>query len=145
MRSRHQNEVATEEKQLIEHLCHDIRMQSQHQQGVRSSRDGSLQGNDGRDKNKRSRQQFHRREVATTSGCRDNNSTKGRLRQHLVVVTSIAKTGGRDNRNKERRSRQHLVVATAAAKIKGSRQDQAVATPASWKTCRNQTEPLRHN
>ena len=62
-----------------------------------------------------SRQQLYRKEVATTSGCCDNNCT-------------------------DKRSRQHQVVVTTAARTRMSRQEQAVATPPSLKTCRNNTE-----
>ena len=88
---------------------------------------------------------------------------KIRSRQHLVVATTFAKRRGRDN---IRMSRQHLLreeVATTpgcrdisckdqnvATSIncrdvnfteKMSRQEQAVGTPHSLKTCRNNTRP----
>ena len=69
----------------------------------------------GRDNTWLSRHHFLREEVTTTSGCRDNNCTDQN------VATSIS---CRDvSFNKKR-----------------SRQEQAVATPPSLKTCRNNTE-----
>ena len=62
-----------------------------------------------------SRQQLYREEVATTPGCRDNSC------MDQNVVTSIS---CRDVSFNEKRLRQ----------------EQAVATPPSLKTCRNNTE-----
>ena len=62
-----------------------------------------------------SRQQLYKKEVATTLGCRDNNC------KDQDVATSIS---CRDVGLNEKRSRQ----------------EQAVATPPSLKTCRNNTE-----
>ena len=62
-----------------------------------------------------SRQHLLREEVATTSGCRDNNCTDQN------VATSISCRGVSFNK-------------------KRSRQEQTVATPPSLKTCRNNTE-----
>ena len=84
-------------------------------------------------------------------------------RKHLVVVTSFAKRRGRDN---IRLSRQQLLIEEVATTLgcrdnsckdqnvttsiscrdvsfteKMSRQEQAVATPPSLKTCRNNTRP----
>ena len=49
--------------------------------------------------------QFHREEVATTSGCRENNCTEKRSRQHHDVATTIVQNGSHDN---IRLSRHHL-------------------------------------
>ena len=62
-----------------------------------------------------SRQQLLREEVATTSGCRDNNCTDQN------VATSISCRNVSFNK-------------------KRSLQEQVVATPPSLKTCRNNTE-----
>ena len=62
-----------------------------------------------------SRQQLYKKEVATTPGCRDNSC------KDQNVVTSIS---CRDVGLNEKRSRQ----------------EQAVVTPPSLKTCRNNTE-----
>ena len=62
-----------------------------------------------------SRQHLLREEVATTSGCRDNNCTD----QNVAMSISCHDVSF----NKKR-----------------SRQEQAVATPPSLKTCRNNTE-----
>ena len=83
--------------------------QSQHQRArEKRSRHHQLK-REGHDISQRSRQQLHRKEVVTTLGCRDNNSTERKSRQHLVVATSIVKN---------RRSRQHLAVATSNTKRK---------------------------
>ena len=98
----------------------------------------------------------------TTPGCRDINCEEKRSRQHPDVATTIVQRRGRDN---IRMSRQQLCrkevattpgcrdnsckdqnVATSIScrdikyEEKRSRQEQAVATPASLKTCRNNTE-----
>ena len=62
-----------------------------------------------------SRQQLYKEEVATTPGCHDNSC------KDQIVATSIS---CRDVSFNEKRSRQ----------------EQAVATPPSLKTCRNNTE-----
>ena len=113
-------------------------MQSRHQHCIRSSRDLSLQGENctipqkirsrqhlvvatsiiqrrGSDNIRMSRQQLYREEVATTPGCRDYSC------KDQNVATSIS---CRDVSFNEKRSRQ----------------EQAVATPPSLKTCRNNTE-----
>ena len=54
---------------------------------------------EGRDISKRSRQQLHRKEVATTPGCRDNNFT-----EQKVATTSIC----RDIKYKEKRGRDKI-------------------------------------
>ena len=62
-----------------------------------------------------SRQQLYREEVATTPGCRDNS-----CKDHNVATPiSCRDVGFNENR---------------------SRQEQAVVTPPSLKTCRNNTE-----
>ena len=76
-----------------------------------------------RDNIRMSRQQLFKKVVATTSGCRDNNCTEKRSRQHQVVATTAA-ISCRDVGFNEKRSRQ----------------EQAVATPPSFRTCRNNTE-----
>ena len=105
-------------------------MQSRNQHCIKSSRDinctekRSRQHQDvaitivqrrGRDNIRMSRQQLYKEEVATTPGCRNNNC------KHQNVMTSIS---CRDVSFNEKRSRQ----------------EQAVATPPSLKTCRNNTE-----
>ena len=95
--------------------CRDIWMQSRHQHCIRSRRNISLQGERCRDNIRMSRQQLYRKEVATTPGCRDISC------KDQKVATSIS---CRDVSFYEKRSRQ----------------DQAVATPTSLKTCRNHTE-----
>ena len=62
-----------------------------------------------------SRQQLYKGEVATTSGCRDNSYKD----QHVAMSISCRDVGFNEKR---------------------SRQEQAVATPPSLKTCRNNTE-----
>ena len=105
-------------------------MQLRHQHCIMSSRDNnctekrSQQHQDvattivqrrGRDNIRMSRQQLYREEVATTPGCRDNSC------KDQNVATSI--------------SCRHV-----SFNEKRSRQEQAVATPPSLKTCRNNTE-----
>ena len=109
-----------------------------------------------------SRQQLHREEVATTSGCRDNNCTEKRSRQHQDVAITIVQKRGRDNIRMSRQQLYREEVATTSGcrdnnckdqnvatsiscrdvsfNEKRSRQEQAVATPPSLKTCRNNTE-----
>ena len=115
-----------------------------------------------RDNIRMSRQQLYREEVATTSGRHDNNCTEKRSRQHQDVATTVVQKSCRDN---IRMSRQQLYkkevettpgcrdnsckdqnVATSIScrdvgfNEKRSRQEQAVTTPPSLKTCRNNTE-----
>ena len=68
-----------------------------------------------RDNIRMSRQQLYREEVATTPGCRDNSC------KDQNVVTSIS-------------------CCDVSFNEKRSRQEQAVATPPSLKTCRNNTK-----
>ena len=68
-----------------------------------------------RDNIRMSRQQLYREEVATTPGCRDNSC------KDQNVATSIS-------------------VRDVSFNEERSRQEQAVATPPSRKTCRNNTE-----
>ena len=111
---------------------------------------------------KQSRHQLYREEVATTSGCRDNNCTEKRSRQHQDVATTIVQRRGRDNirmlrqqlyREEVARTTgcrdnsckdQNVVTSISCRDVsineKRSRQEQAVATPPSLKTCRNNTE-----
>ena len=62
-----------------------------------------------------SRQQLYRKVVATTPGCRDNSCKD----QNVATSISFRDVGFNEKR---------------------SRQEQAVATPPSLKTCRNNTE-----
>ena len=129
-------------------------MQSRHQPCIWSSYDISLKGECCSDNNSTE-------EVATTPGCRDNICKEKRSRQHLVVATTVAKRRGRDNIRRSRQQVYREEVATTpgcrdnsckdqnvATSIscrdvsfteKMSRQEQAVTTPPSLKTCRNNT------
>ena len=100
--------------------------------------------------------------VATTPGCRDINCTEKRSRQHQDVATTIVQRKGHDNIRMSRQQLYREQVATTpgcrdnsckdqnvATSIscrdvsfneKRLRQEQAVATPPSLKTCRNNTE-----
>ena len=90
MKSRHQKEVATEDKHLTEQLCRDIWMQS------RISTES---------------------EAVATAVCRETKvatsvALKRRSRQDQVVATSIAKTSGRDIMKKSRQQEQETKVTT---------------------------------
>ena len=109
-----------------------------------------------------SRHQLYREKVATTSGCRDNNCTEKRSRQHQDVAKTSVQRRGRDNTRMSRQQLYREEVATTpscrnnsckdqnvATSIscrdvsfneKRPRQEQAVTTPPSLKTCRNNTE-----
>ena len=101
-------------------------------------------------------------EVATTHGCRDINCTEKRSRQHQDVATTIIQRRGRDNIGLSRQQLYREDVTTTSGcrdnsykdqnvatsiscrdvsfNEKRSRQEQAVVTPPSLKTCRNNTE-----
>ena len=123
MRSRHQKEVATEDKQLTEHLCHDIR----------SSRDISIESEvvatSGCKETKvatsstiERRSQHHlngrdirctEKKVATRSSCHDINYTKRKSRHHPAVATTVVRKEVRDNIWLSRHQLQRLEVATS--------------------------------
>ena len=87
-----------------------------------------------------SRQQLYREEVATTSGCRDNNCTEKRSQQHHDVATTIVQNGSHNNIRLSRHQLQGAEGRDVSFTENRSRQDQDVATPPSLKTCRNNTE-----
>ena len=147
MRSRHQKEVATEDKHLTEHLCRDIWMQSRHQHEVRSSCDSSfyetkvatsvaLKRRSRQDqtvatsttqKGSRniiqwSRQHFSEKKVVTKPGCRDISCKGKRSRQVQVVATSIRKTSGRDimkqSRQQDKKQRSRQHLVVATSAAK---------------------------
>ena len=107
--SRHQLANRTRSRQhQLKKEGRDISQRSRHQSEVATA----VVKKRGRNNTWLSRQQFHRKEVATTPGCRDINCEDLRSRQHLVVATTIAQN---------RRSRQHLAVTTFTAKTRRSR------------------------
>ena len=123
-----------------------------------------LKGRSCRDNIRMSRQPLYREVVATTSRCRDNHYTEKLSRQHQDVATTIIQRSCRDNIRMSRQQLYREEVATTpgcrdnsckeqnvATSIscrdvsfneERSRKEQAVATPPSRKTCRNNTEAL---
>ena len=105
---------------------------------------------EGRDNTWWSRHQLQREEVVTRSSCREINCKDQRSRQHEAVATTGKKNTGHDNtwwsRHPLHRTEGRDIIYLSRHQIqreKRSRQDQAVVTPASLKTCRNQTRLLR--
>ena len=94
--SRHLDAVATSTLHL---------KQLQHQLKRRKLSRQQFHRREGRDNTWLSRHPLLRLEVATTSGCRDINSTEKLLRQHQDVATTSVQRRGRDN---TRLSRQQL-------------------------------------
>ena len=86
-----------------------------------------------RDNIRMSRQQLYRGEAATTSGCRDNNCTEERSRQHQDVATTIVQRRGRDNIRMSRQQLYRKVVATTSGCHDNSCKDQNVATSISYR------------
>ena len=91
----------------------------------------AIQQKGSRDNTWLSRHQLRRLEVATTFACRDNNCTKQK-----VATTS----GYRDIHCKDQKVATSVSCRDVSSNEMRSRQDQDVATPASLKTCRNQTK-----
>ena len=106
MRSRHQKEVATEDKQLTEHLCRDIRSCrdiSTKSEVVATSVCKETKVATSSAKERRSRHPLNGRDisctekkVATRSSCCDINCKDLRSRHHKAVATTGARKRGRD-------------------------------------------------
>ena len=132
MRSRHQREVATGNKQLTEHLCRDISTESE---TVATSVCKETKVATSSAKEIRSRHHLNGRDirctekkVATRSSCRDINYTERKSRHHSVVVTTLVREEGRDNTWLSRHQLQRKEVATRPSCRDISCRDQRVAT-----------------
>ena len=106
-------------------------MQSRHQPCIWSSYDISFKGESCHDNNSTEDK------VATTPGCRDNTWLS---RQHLIREEAATTPGYRDISCKDQNVATSISCRDVNFTEKMSRQEQAVATPPSLKTCRNNTE-----
>ena len=126
MRSRHQKVVATEDKQLTEHLCLDIRSSrdiSTESEAVATSVCKETKVATSSAIERRSRHHLNGRDisctekkVATRSSCCDINYTERKSRHHSAVATTPS---CRDINCKDLRSRHHEAVATTGERKRG--------------------------